>query len=171
MVERASINAQLRPSSRSNPPRLQPTPHSSSSSETSQRPPADRSRRLSAADRSHVLPGEVRHLRQAHVGGLRPPRRVRARADPRGPALRLPGLARRRPARREEGRRRRRGRCREDLRRRRGGGVCRFHGRRRCAVRRAWFPDEGWMMRQRVWPSCYQRRAVVLCAVISYGSQ
>ena len=124
-------------------------------------------------DRSHVLPGEVRHLRQAHVGGVRPPRRVRARADPRGPALRLPGLARRRPARRQEGRRRRRRRRRprKDLRRRRGGGVCRFRGRRRCAVRRAWFPDEGWMMRQRVWPSCYQRRAVVLCAVISYGSQ
>ena len=103
MVERASINAQLRPSSRSNPPRLQPTPHSSSSSETSQRPPADRSRRLSDADRSHVLPGEVRHLRQAHVGGVRPPRRVRARADPRGPALRLPRLAGGRPRRRQGG--------------------------------------------------------------------
>jgi hypothetical protein len=51
----------------------------------------------------HVLPGEVRDVRQVHVGRVRPPRRVRAPPDPRGPALRLPRLAGGRPRRRQGG--------------------------------------------------------------------
>lgn len=54
---------------------------------------------------SHVLPGEVRVVRQVHLGGLRPPRRLRAPPDSPGPALRLPRLAGRCPGRRQGGRR------------------------------------------------------------------
>ncbi|GJN23765.1 hypothetical protein PR202_gb11444 [Eleusine coracana subsp. coracana] len=65
---------------------------------------ASRSREKSRRSH-HVLPGEVRDVRQVHVGRLRPPRGVRPPADPRRPALCLPQLAWRGPGRR----RRRRG--------------------------------------------------------------
>jgi hypothetical protein len=65
------------------------------------------------SQRSHVLPGEVRDVRQVHLVRLRPPCRLRALADPRGPALCLPRLARSDPGQRQDGcwrrRRRRRG--------------------------------------------------------------
>jgi hypothetical protein len=54
-----------------------------------------------------VLPGEVRDVRQVHLVRLRPPCRLRAPADPRGPALCLPRLARSDPGRWRRRRRRR----------------------------------------------------------------
>ena len=132
-----SINSQLHSSWQ--PANSDPQPgHNKSTRRASPPEPQEQSRgregdpSKATARRHHVLPGEVRHLRQADMGGVRPARRVGARADPGGPALRLPRLARRRP-RREEGRRRR---CWEGLRRHRRFRS-RSRGRRRCAVRLA----------------------------------